>query len=159
MPNWCYNTITINHSNPEMMNKFKDIVNDDTGLLQSFIPCPEELLDDEQQENHNIETYGYKTWYDWRIANWGVKWDITLEYPTENDDGSITVSFDSAWNPPIKAYEKLQELGFSIVAYYAEPGMRFAGKWDNGDDEYYNDAKDASQELQDMFDIPSWDDE
>jgi hypothetical protein len=29
------------------------------------------------------------------------------------------------------------DLGFEVEAFYYEPGMAFAGKWDNGIDEYY----------------------
>lgn len=173
MPNWCQNQITINHTNPEMMEQVRDVVNqvgdNKQGLLEKFLPCPKELRDtiagylsgDEQialeaKEKNNLLQYGHKNWYDWCLANWGTKWDIDLENVIENDDGSISASFDSAWSPPIEAYDTLRDLGFDIVAYYAEPGMCFAGKWDNGVDEYYEDAREASDELKEMFGIDEW---
>ena len=47
------------------------------------------------------------------------------------------MSFDSAWSPPIDAYATLVEMGFSIRAYYYEPGMAFAGIWEDGCDDFY----------------------
>jgi hypothetical protein len=48
------------------------------------------------------------------------------------------LGFDSAWSPPIQAYEKLCAMGFRITAMYYEPGMAFAGIWDNGTDDFYD---------------------
>jgi hypothetical protein len=47
------------------------------------------------------------------------------------------LGFESAWSPPIGAYEKLTDLGFTIRAMYYEPGMAFAGIWEDGQDDYY----------------------
>jgi len=55
----------------------------------------------------------------------------------EQDANGVVFNFDSAWAPPTSAYEQLMEQGFEIIAYYYEPGMAFCGKWDNGDDDYY----------------------
>jgi hypothetical protein len=55
------------------------------------------------------------------------------------------MAFDSAWAPPIQFYEKLMDLGFSVRASYYEPGMCFAGIWEDGDDDYY-DLSDMNSE-------------
>ena len=151
MPNWCNNTVQIRHADPFMIERVRKAFNDG-GLLQEFIPCPQDLLDtvagfpgEDQREAHeariasNLEKYGHKDWYDWQVANWGTKWDIGADgQPAlDQDDGSLVLNFDSAWSPPVNAYEKLMDLGFEIKAYYFEPGMAFAGIWDNGDDDYY----------------------
>jgi hypothetical protein len=47
------------------------------------------------------------------------------------------LGFESAWAPPCAAYEKLVEMGFEIRAMYFEPGMAFAGVWEDGFDDYY----------------------
>jgi len=57
------------------------------------------------------------------------------------------LGFDSAWAPPTTAYEKLTEQGFRIRAMYYEPGMAFAGVWDNGDDDYYEYGSMDSKEI------------
>ena len=139
MPNWCYNSITVKHANPEMIRRFGDAKD---GVLQEFFPCPKELRDGvspapDDIAEANLEKYGAKDWYDWQVENWGVKWDISLDntFITDNDT-CLTATFDSAWCPPIAAYEKLSDMGFKIEAVYNEPGMSFAGEYTTHDGDY-----------------------
>jgi len=120
-------------------------------LLNEFIPVPDELKivagrvgdPDEQakleaQEAVNLDKFGYKNWYDFCVGSWSTKWDVGAEgYEVEIENGGLTLSFDSAWSPPINAYEKMVDLGFSIRASYYEPGMCFAGIWEDGVDDFY----------------------
>jgi hypothetical protein len=126
-------------------------------LLQEFIPVPKPLqivagtvgdkddpkqIELEAQTMHNLSTYGYANWYDYCVGEWGTKWDVGLdgswgEAVEIDPNGSLTLSFDSAWAPPVNAYEKLSEMGFSVRAYYYESGMCFAGIWEDGCDDFY----------------------
>jgi hypothetical protein len=63
------------------------------------------------------------------------------------------LGFDSAWSPPIAAYEKLMNMGFRIRAMYYEGGMAFAGVWDNGDDDYYEYGSMDSKEIADTLPV------
>jgi hypothetical protein len=127
------------------------------GLLQEFIPCPVELLDTvaqfgaNDQEKANLEKYGYASWYDWNIAHWGTKWDFALDCVENPDPNTVTASFDSAWSPPIEAYNKLMALGFEVEAFYYEPGMQFVGKWDNGSDYCVEYGGQTSETVRDMI--------
>lgn len=171
MPNWCNNGITLRHADPAMIDR---AVKGKDGLLMEFIPTPQELLDTvagflgedqraahEAQQRANLEKYGAKDWYDWNVANWGTKWDFALDNVERPDANTVTAAFDSAWAPPIGAYNKLLELGFEIEAFYYEPGMAFAGKYENGIDDCveYGDATAATvrdvvgEEIDDYFDI------
>ena len=131
-------------------------------LLNEFIPVPEDLhitagslgeaeaqKDLEAQEEVNLHKHGYRNWYDFCVNEWGTKWDIGADgQPAlDQDGGGLVLNFDSAWAPPINAYEKLMAMGFEILAYYYEPGMAFAGKWDNGDDDYYDYSGMNSDEI------------
>jgi hypothetical protein len=87
----------------------------------------------ERKQKKNVEKYGFKDWYGWRLAKWDTKWDICDAEIQEKHKDEITVSFDTAWSPPIAFYEKLVELGFSVKAFYSEPGMGFAGYWNDGE--------------------------
>ena len=149
MPNWCNNTVELSHENPEMMARAVKSFNDGS-FLNEFVPVPEELhivagfvggdeqVKLEEQEKANLARFGYKTWYDYCVNEWGTKWDISPYEPvTLGEDGRLTMSFDSAWSPPTQAYEKLTELGFSVRAYYYESGMGFCGTWEDGFDDYY----------------------
>lgn len=164
MPNWCNNTITISHDDMAMMKRVVKGYNQHR-LLDEFIPIPLELKEgamnmdelrkirnweykkelDAVREQLNKKYFGYKDWYDFSVANWGTKWDIGRDgsySPTllikDIKDKAVTFSFDSAWCPPIGAYEKLCAMGFSITAYYYEGGCCFCGIWEDGMDEYYD---------------------
>ena len=137
MPNWCSNGITLRHADPAMIDR---VIKGKDGLLQEFIPCPQELTEAVANFSTNeamVAKYGYSSWYDFNIANWGTKWDFALENVEREDANTVTAAFDSAWSPPITAYERLTELGFEVVAFYNEPGMVYVGKWDNGVDDCY----------------------
>lgn len=151
MPNWCSNTVEIYHKDPAMLERVRKGFNEGA-LLAEFMPVPEDLqitagfLGDteeqrklELQEQANIKKYGYKNWYDWCVANWGTKWDVGGDgYEAQDIEGGLMLTFDSAWSPPCDAYARLiEEFGFEIRAMYYEPGMAFAGIWDNGDDDFY----------------------
>ena len=181
MPNWCNNDLMIQHMDRAMMEKARDGFNrvgGVNGMLTALIPCPEPLRDTmagsygrhdqlsnyrsdllEFQEKLNVKYFGHKNWYDWCVAEWGTKWDIgraTLDDPlVEIDDGdwpTMTLSFESAWSPPIQAYEKLEAMGFIITAQYFEPGCGFCGEWKNGEDYEYPLEK-APKHLDEMYGI------
>ena len=139
MPNWCHNDIIIRHNNPEMIARLVK-ASEDGKTLNEFFPCPQELLEtkspaDPDVAKVNIEKYGSPDWYDWQVDNWGTKWDIGFDNTFVCEDGKmLTATFDSAWSPPISAYEKLMEIGFKIEAKYYEPGCAFVGEWIDGDD-------------------------
>jgi len=150
MPNWCNNTVELYHNDPTMIERARKAFGEGA-LLNEFIPVPEDLQITagflgngdaqkalELKEQANIEKFGYKNWYDFCVNEWGTKWDIGGGDSSVDDiPGGLMLTFDSAWSPPIGAYEKLMEQGFNIRAMYYEPGMAFAGIWDNGNDDYY----------------------
>lgn len=164
MPNWCNNTVEIYHEDPVMLERVRKGFNAGA-LLNEFIPVPEELqitagrLGDPvenakliEKEESNRAKYGYSNWYDFCVNEWGTKWDIGGDgHEAQDIDGGLSLSFDSAWSPPVSAYEKLMDLGFRIRAMYHECGMCFAGIWDNGDDDYYEYSGMNSQEIADTL--------
>ena len=71
----------------------------------------------------------------------------------EPDQDNTTFDFVSAWAPPIGVYAALMDQGFSVRAYYHEPGMCFAGIWEDGCDDFYELNEMDSTEVADN--IPS----
>jgi hypothetical protein len=71
------------------------------------------------------------------VGEWGTKWDVGGDGQSDiHPDGKMLhTSFDSAWSPPINAYDKLVELGFGVEAMYYEGGMGYAGTYSDGADE------------------------
>lgn len=143
MPNWCNNTVEITHEDPAMIERVRKAFNEGA-LLNEFIPCPAELhehespIRDPELSQRFMEQYGSTDWYNWQVNNWGTKWDIGADgEPAQDIPGGLMLTFDSAWSPPVTAYEKLMDMGFFIRAYYYEPGMAYAGIWEDGNDDFY----------------------
>ena len=164
MPNWCNNSVEIYHDDPTMIERVRTAFNGE-GLLGEFIPVPADLKivagrtgDPEENariiatEELNRIKHGYSNWYDFCVNEWGTKWEIGADgNPAQDIPGGLLLGFDSAWAPPCAAYEKLQAMGFRITAMYYEPGMAFAGVWDNGDDDYYEYGGMDSKEIADTL--------
>lgn len=157
MPNWCGNTLTLTHEDPEMILRAKDAFARGE-FLNEFIPVPADLRDTtspNREENSAAKLkkkYGYSDWYDYCVNEWGTKWDVGDDNGIQTyDDHELIVYFDSAWSPPLSAYEKLEGLGFTVYATYYEPGCAFAGIWEDGYDNYYDlsgmDSGDVQQQL------------
>ncbi len=87
------------------------------------------IIEGEKYKN-NIDKYGYTTWYEWSIENWGTKWSLSDEnYIVDQNDEYISFEFDTAWSPPEGIYTKLVELfpELNISWFYKEPGMQISG--------------------------------
>jgi hypothetical protein len=157
MPNWCSCVINVTGPIAMVRTLYEGAVAGN--FCSTVYPVPQMLVDTvsgsvgrlgsaeqiehEQQEQRNVELFGYKNWYDFCVAEWGVKWDFGSDEGasfSDNGDGTATliVGDDTAWSPPIAIFEKLHAQGLDVLAYYYEPGMAFCGKWHNGNDECYN---------------------
>jgi len=116
MPNWTYSQLRIS-GEPKQLNKFlKEIertpleaeaqrhYNDPTKFaFDRIIPMPYEMWEGEK-------------WYEWRIANWGTKWECSIDYETIDqwESGEVFIEYRTAWSPPmpimeavVKKYPKL----------------------------------------------------
>lgn len=108
--------------------------------MHKLFPVPMDLLNpilDKPAESKKLRVelqkkYGFESWYDWRIANWGTKWDVKCNqidgYPFTKE--YITYYFDTAWSPPT---EFLKEIApkYPLLTFflgYEEPGMAFQGE-------------------------------
>ena len=163
MPNWCENELIFSNEEDFKMvcKKFLEERGNETWfVLGKIIPIPEEIKDENPNNLSEKE-------YDFRVNNWGTKWEPTI---ISVDEGMLSILFDSAWSPPIGAIKALKEkhgIKGSIELLYNEPGCGYAGilhVTESGDfnDECYDDiTKEAKEkmpeELRDM--IGYWDNE
>lgn len=149
MPNWCSNRLTLTHTDHAMLDRA--VIAFALGrFLEEFTPVPQELRDtvaspgtsDEvlvAQHNANVEKYGYPDWWQFCVSQWGTKWDVggENEYVERIESDLAEFTFDSAWSPPLRSYERLTELGFGVEAYYWEPGLTFAGVYTSSEGDDY----------------------
>ena len=114
MPNWCANNITIK-GETETLQLLKD-----NNFSFDFIrPQPESQKTDER-------------WYEWRLENWGTKWDIHSPDIKLEDNHTLVVTGDTAWSPPLEilryATKRFPDIEINIT--YEEEGMDFFGEAD-----------------------------
>ena len=169
MPNWCNNTVEISHPDKAKMYALVEAINEGK-FCNHVIPVPEDLqitagflgkdtpeqAELERKTAENVAKYGVGNWYDFCTSRWGTKWDVDAYEKVEFDDqwdkgNKITFGFDSAWSPPIGIYEELVEQGFSVRAYYFEPGMCYAGIWEDGCDDFYEYGGMTSEQVAEEF--------
>lgn len=81
-------------SNISKWNQYKDMTLDD--VIADIITKGLTYM-------YNTLLYGYPTWYDWNIQNWGTKWPAYNTQIVNND----VVTFDTAWNIPYGILEAL----------------------------------------------------
>ena len=84
-----------------------------------------------EQALKNRTEYGFDDWYDWRIANWGCKWDIGEDVQVISlEETAIHIGFDTPWSPPVGVMQKLCERfpDIELSLSYAETGCWFAGQ-------------------------------
>ena len=174
MPNWTTNLITIKHADKSLIDAIEATKDSEKGVLTTIIPCPAELCDEDlttwshgpEQEARDkkkaemVRKYGYESWYDWNIAHWGTKWDLCEPHITRIDDNTIEINCQTAWSPPIVAFETMVEQGYEVRCLYLGEGCEYAGIFDNGQDDYYDTtdgskeaAKILPQELDEAFSI------
>lgn len=139
MPNWCSNSLQITATtdkNRKLLDELeKQFDSSDKAVIFDMIkPTPLELLEGQG-------------WYDWRVKNWGTKWDATILSASRKKD-TATLYFETAWAPPIEIYRVLEEEGFKVEATYVEQGMGYAGHYKKGED-FTDKAPDFLQNLYD----------
>lgn len=112
----------------DLLTLLKDEHNEMT--FKKAVPMPKELEDTEsptrddvpqEERDRLMKAYGATNWYDWRLANWGCKWDASdSRFWKYNEDWII--SFSTPWGPPIEFLQTLskQFKNMTFVLQYAD---------------------------------------
>jgi hypothetical protein len=170
MPNWCSNEVTVYANSREDLTRLLAMAthpvegDDDSDdaipnlspfRMESIHTTPRELMENnkpsggEQLQNAiaGNTNYEYDNWYDWRVANWGTKWDMdNVELDTVVPTGgeiskqySFNLVYQTAWSPNIEFWKYVCNMGpFIVEMRYIEEGLGYIGettiKKDNVDD-------------------------
>ena len=152
MPNHTDNRVILSHADSKMIDDIYNVMNtEDTGLLNHITPMPKEL-----EGTSGFDENGATGWYSWRLDNWGTKWDIYETHCTRIDANTLSMTFYTAWSPPIPVFDKLTDMGYEINARYLDEGWMYVGEYVDGFDWSTADVESISEvrpELDDEFGI------
>lgn len=164
MPNWCSNSLIVDGDQKSIDDfKSKTVVTNESGnedfTMGILLPTPKELeemtspvmwrgdeSDKEGKETHEkyvaelVDKYGHADWYNWRLENWGTKWDVAESWISDDEDGIFSVQYDTAWSPNITWVNYVSTLypTLSFKLTYEEPGCGFCGCYEvkNGGEDF-----------------------
>ena len=96
--------------------------------------CPVMLIDKDKPFRNGLRFKSTDVmddrWYNWRVQNWGTKWDAyTMEIDDTDMPHGFEVNFETAWSPPEEVCHAIREQfdDLSISWFYDEPGCELAG--------------------------------
>lgn len=167
MPNWCSNTLTV-AGDKEELKKFKELslLKDEDGrdnftlagtfpepdyettpVAQTYPQISASFTKTEEQKAiilENKPTIRKDSWWDWRVQNWGTKWDVGYANIYIDEDTEIQLSFATAWSPPSEWLKHIFS-DFPLLRFeleYEELGMMFGGVIDADEQGYHNHSYD-----------------
>lgn len=157
MPNHCYQQVHVYGPRFLVKELYEHLSKEEPQFCQLIKPMPFEQWVAPATKLMGYEVMG---WYDWRVTNWGTKWDVVdVQFTnplTVHDDEegtepfSMNASFSfncwTAWSPPIPVWDKLHEMGISVDADYQDEGMMFEGHYVNGEDKCWEPEIEEEEE-------------
>ena len=147
MPNHTDNRVILSHDDSQQIDMIYNIMNtEDTPLCQTLIPMDEKLL----EISGISDNYEVQGWYDWRLENWGTKWDVYETHCTRIDANTLNLNFYTAWSPPIPIFDKLVDMGFEVTARYLDEGWGYIGEYTDGDDWVSTDVESVVDDYPDL---------
>jgi hypothetical protein len=146
MPNNTDNRVILTHKDDtQMIDMIYNIMNtEDTPLCQTLIPMPEELEDTKAHGDT-------PNWYDWRVENWGTKWEIYDASCDLINANTIALDFYTAWSPPFPVFDKLTDMGFIVNARYLDEGWMYIGEYNSdGNHVQFDNVEDVVTEYPEL---------
>ena len=114
-----------------------------------------QLYDLGEQVYRNIVKYDYPTWYEWRNANWGTKWNAMNVSKEVVSEDNVIIEFETAWDYPMPIFKKISRkfMGYVNCEYAEEQMYLFVGSMDffNGHLIGFNECEDNSEEARELY--------
>ena len=141
MPNHCDQQVYIHGPQPLVDRIHQHLTCKRPEFCQVIVPMPFEHWGASEVVSTGKGLTSIPVWYDWRVDNWGTKWDVCdieitsdIEFSKDPDTAWFTFNCWTAWGPPIPVWQKLHDMGVSVDADYQDEGDMFMGQWLNGED-------------------------
>jgi hypothetical protein len=125
MANWCDNHLIImvpaesmsdtdaDAASSAELERFKKALDESgKGLMETFLPMPEKYNDTVSDRANSVTADDVKTWRDWQVENWGVKWgDSYLKvFDIDEDNEQLELIFGTRWNLPVAGLAAISKL-------------------------------------------------
>lgn len=126
MPNWCYNSLSIEGKTSADISKFmsKYLIKDNSFDFDKIIPEPKDIndcpVDCRTKGNDGIEIdkdRPWFNWYEWRHKFWGVKWNAS-DVDVERRGKNLYINFNTPWSPPRPIIEALRKQNPNLYMYF-----------------------------------------
>jgi len=123
MPNHIYQKIRISDWN--YTDKFKEakkkVLNEENNFdFNLLIPQPENIFNGSlgEKERQMCIEENRPNWLDWNRENWGTKWNAYSTEIITNDNDTLELTFQTAWNIPTPIIEALFEVFSDFEIHY-----------------------------------------
>jgi hypothetical protein len=159
MPNWCENEVMIT-GDKELLDfiQLNSRYSDNEFSMERFRPTPPQVLENKSGISEDKEAiaqavlgntnYEYDNWYEWRIANWGTKWDLA-DLNVDRSERTIFLNYNTAWAPNIPFWTYFSNVypSLKITHNYLEEGMCFIGEAEYQDGQVSDYCIDINDDL------------
>ena len=146
MPNWCTNEVEITGDKETIQQIVEIVKNKDAGAgifqMNDFVPMPKELEGTTSPQDK-------PNWYDWRVSNWGTKWELDEETQMEIEEESIGLGFNTAWSPNCEFWVAFSKKYPTLRTYhkYYEEGMGFIGQAFYENERFDDNCQDITNDI------------
>lgn len=98
-----------------------------TLTFDRLVPTPTNIFQGDLSSEDEKKYGAENCWYEWRIKNWGTKWDAyEVDVQMFCDMGVMGIMFQTAWSAPLPCMKKLAEI-------CVEEGCEMSGKFADED--------------------------
>ena len=177
MPNWCDNTVEV-VGDKEVLETILAKAKDENQAFsfQQLVPQPEFLNETKhfgkKSDKENAEwmnalagnrKYAYTDWYNWRLGNWGTKWDLDFDTTqvskivptTDGKQSKFEIGYSTAWSPALAFWQNLSEqYPIKVKNLYAEEGVGYFGRAFIENGEIDDECIDITPEIYKSLGVP-----
>lgn len=160
MPNWCSNSLVISGDVLEIL-KIKAIlgsveISKRPGLINSPNIIKAINNNEEMQRSPKLHfsstissTEAKDDWYDFRVNNWGTKWEPSDVYVSEESPNNLYYTYETAWADPRAWLDDLSARfpNISMQCTYREEGMAAFGYYLYDDGRVYCEDHPSTSDL------------